>query len=268
MSKDINKLKIGFIGAGKLATAMIEGLLKSQAIKPENIGASRRNQEALHQLASQYGIKTSTSNKEIAQWANVIVLGVKPFQVESVLKDLANELQDRVIVSLAVGISATEIAKLALQNNAYVAMCNTALAVCESVTCLNGAVEAPQTDRLLKELFDLVGTTLFVTEQEVDAACTLASCGTAYALKFISASSRAGVSIGLKANESSKLMAQCMKGAAELILQNEAHPEAEIDKVCTPGGTTIAGLRKLEEHNFTHAIIECFNSAFNRLKGN
>ena len=133
---------------------------------------------------------------------------------------------------------------------------NTAIAIGESMTVVSGCGVSEQQTGEVCSLFDRLGETLLVEERLLDAAMALGSCGTAYALRYVRAAMEAGIELGLYPEQAEKIVAQTVKGAAEILLRGGAHPEAEIDKVTTPGGYTIKGLNRMEECGFSNAVIE------------
>jgi pyrroline-5-carboxylate reductase len=262
----MNNKKIAFIGAGNMASAMIKGVVESQMILPQNIYASRRSEEALNELKVETNINVSTNNVEIVKKADVVVLGVKPYMIFEILTEIKPFIKpDTIVISLAVGISAEVMYEFLQIGKLYAAMCNTAIKVRESMTCISGANADVESNNYVKALFQLVGQAEFLEPSQIDAASVVSSCNTAYVMRFIRANTTGAVSIGLKADIAKRISAQTVKGAAEIILKEGTQPEDEIDKVCTPAGTTIAGLVELEKNGFSNAIVQCFKKAYERV---
>ena len=240
-------MKIAIIGGGNLGTAIAEGLLDSKFIAPQNLIITKRNTESLAAFAQQ-GVTITNDNRKAVTEANYIILAIKPFQIKEIAENLINVLdENKVIVSVVTGIWISDIkAWIDKSLPIFRAMPNTAIAIKESMTCIShqGATDV-QTDFVLK-LFNTVGKTIFIEEKLMDAATVLGACGTAYAMRYIRANIQGGIEIGFNAATASLIAAQTVKGAAELLLKKNTHPEQEIDKVTTPKGCTIAGLNEME----------------------
>ena len=145
-------------------------------------------------------------------------------------------------------------------------MPNTAIAIKESMTCLCSEKTNQQDNEFVQQLFATVGKTVFIEENLMDAATVLAACGTAYAMRFIRANIQGGIEIGFSAKVASLIAAQTVKGAAELLLQKNTHPEQEIDKVTTPKGCTIAGLNEMEHQGFSSSLIKGIVTSYKKIK--
>ena len=138
---------------------------------------------------------------------------------------------------------------------------NTAISLLQSTTIIASCNASAEQEKLLLSIFNEMGLAMLVPESKMAACTSLTSCGIAYALKYIQAAMQAGIELGIYPKDASKMVAQSVKGAAELILQNDTHPSMEIDKVCTPGGLTIKGINQLEHDGFTSAIINAMKAS-------
>jgi len=257
--------KLAIIGGGKLGSALAEGMIRAGLIAEYRIHITRRNAELLKPLADK-GLITGSDNIAAVKDAGIVFLAVKPWQVEEVLGSLVDSLApSAVIISLAAGVSLKKLQEASGDRfTVFRAIPNTAVAVCESVTAVC-SVNASEGDiKLVGSLFSGLGIVEFIPEDKINAATVLASCGTAFALRYIRAAVEAGVEIGLSPETAVNMVAQTVKGAARLLLDGDAHPEAEIDKVTTPGGITIAGLNAMEHAGFSSSIIKGINAAFRK----
>lgn len=144
-------------------------------------------------------------------------------------------------------------------------MPNTALAIQESMTCINGSKVTNEQTAFVVQLFDQLGKTVLIEEKLMDAATVLGACGTAYAMRYIRANIQGGIEIGFSAATASLIAAQTVKGAAELLLQKNTHPEQEIDKVTTPKGCTIAGLNEMEHQGFSSSLIKGIVTSYKKI---
>jgi len=202
------------------------------------------------------GIDASLDNVSAAEGADVVILGVKPWLVQSVLEQIKPSLAGKVLLSLAAGIPSAQMAQWLTGTGveaAYTVIPNLAAEIGESMTFASAILG--KADDLVKSLFDQLGKTLIVDERRLQAGMMVASCGTAFALRYARAAMEGGVQLGLYPQEALEAVYQTMKGAVDLAKSRGAHPEAEIDRVTTPGGITIRGLNAMEEAGFTASVI-------------
>jgi pyrroline-5-carboxylate reductase len=259
--------KVAIIGGGNLGASIAEGLIKSGFIKPKDITVTRRNVKPLDYLAKQGVITTSDNAKAIGD-SEVIIVAVKPYNVKEVLEGLKDEFnfKKHIVISVVTGFTLEELTSILNHGiTIFRAMPNTAIAIEESVTCLchNGATKK-QVD-YVTDLFNQLGISISIDEKLMDAATVLGACGIAYALRFIRAATQGGIEIGFDAKTASLIAAQTVKGAAELLLRGNRHPEQEIDKVTTPKGCTIAGLNEMEHQGFSSSLIKGICTSFEKI---
>ena len=249
--------RIAIIGGGNLGTAIAEGLTKSGFISPQHILITKRNIATLKYIEEK-GILVSNDNKEAVQYADLVLLCVKPFQVNEVMEEIKDVLTDRhVLVSVVTGVTIEQISKYLLKKTALVrAMPNTAIAIQESMTCISHDKISIDQLKYVEDMFNQLGEVVTIDEKLMDASTVLGACGIAYALRFIRANIQGGIQIGFDAKTATLIAAQTVKGAAELIIQTGHHPEQEIDKVTTPKGCTIAGLNEMEHQGFSSSLIK------------
>ena len=249
------KLKAVIIGAGNIGTALADGLVASAVCSPQDIVLTRRN---IHAAAGGYSF--ATDNRKAAADADIIFLCVLPQQLNGVLaeiKDVVNAEQ-HLLVSVVTGVPIQDIAAHLDQQNLRIirAMPNTALRVKQSMTCIAAANARPEDVEQVTNLFNSMGTSLVIKEELMSAATALGACGIAFFLRSIRAAAQGGVEIGFHAAEALAIASQTAKGAASLLLQQHTHPEAEIDKVTSPKGCTIAGLNEMEHQGLSSAMIK------------
>ena len=259
--------KIAIIGGGNLGTAIAEGLIQSGFVLPGHILITKRNLLTLRYLEEK-GVLVSNDNAEALRFADMIILAVKPFQVDDVLgtiKPLFDENR-HVLVSVVTGISTAHIHGILKKKISTVrAMPNTAIAIQQSMTCISARdITSEQLD-YVKDIFSQLGLVAVIEEKLMDAATVLAACGTAYAMRYIRANIQGGIEIGFDAATASLIAAQTVKGAAQLLLQKSTHPEQEIDKVTTPKGCTIAGLNEMEHQGFSSSLIKGIVASYDKI---
>jgi len=249
--------KIAIIGAGNLGLSFVKGLVASDKYKPSNFILSRRDIGKLASYEAQ-GFKVTSDNKEAILGANIIVLAVLPQKIDVVLNELQGLIEkDQLIISLVSGVKVNDIQTLLGDNVSIVrAMPNTAISIRESMTCI--ATSDIWKNRIgeVTELFELVGETVTINEEQMTSATALCACGIAFFLRAIRAASQGGNEIDFHSSEALKMAAQTAKGAASLLIANQSHPEDEIDKVTSPKGCTIAGLNEMEHNGFSSSFIK------------
>ena len=252
-------MKISVIGAGAMGGATVEGLIKGELFKNEDITVSDPSSQVTDKFAKK-GISVTTDNKLAADIADIVCVVVKPWLVERVLTDIRPELDPKkqILIIIAAGVSSESIRGWLGENcpPLFLVIPNIAIAEMASMTFIVPCGDAAQhhTEQV-KAIFDEMGDTLITDEQHLAAGTTLASCGIAYAMRYIRAASEGGVELGFKADDAKKIVMQTMKGAVELLDASGMHPEAAIDLVTTPGGLTIKGLNEMEHAGFTSAVI-------------
>lgn len=259
--------KIAIIGGGNLGVAIAEGLMKSSFVKPEWISVTRRNTQRLTELQQQ-GVNVTSDNTFVIQQSEVIIVALKPFNVKEILAELKSNFNPtkHVLISVVTGVSLKELADI-VGNDVPIfrTMPNTAIAIQESVTCICHKNASPMQVDYVNTLFNQLGITIPIEEKLMDAATVLGACGIAYALRFIRASTQGGIEIGFDAKTANLIAAQTVKGAAELLLKGNRHPEEEIDKVTTPKGCTIVGLNEMEHQGFSSSLIRGIGASYKKI---
>lgn len=259
--------KIAIIGGGNLGTAIAEGLINSGFEQPQNIIITKRNIATLQSLKDK-GAHIGNDNNEAANFADYIILAIKPFQIKEVLEKLKPSLNPKkhVLVSVVTGVWVKDMQEILGNDFAiFRAMPNTAIAIQQSMTCISESNASEEQTTYVTNVFNQLGKTVFIEEKLMDAATVLAACGTAYAMRYMRANIQGGIEIGFSAATASLIAAQTVKGAAELLLQKNTHPEQEIDKVTTPKGCTIAGLNEMEHQGFSSSLIKGIVTSYKKI---
>ena len=259
--------KIAIIGGGNLGSAIAEGLIKSNFTKPENIIVTKRNVSTLNKLKEQ-GVIITNNNTDAVTIADIVILAVKPYQIKEILVEIKDYLkvEKHVLISVITSIWIQDIQDIIGNDfTVFRAMPNTAIALQQSMTCICSSNASNETAENISNLFNQLGKVIFIEEKLMDAATVLAACGTAFAMRFIRASIQGGIEIGFSASVASLIAAQTVKGAAELLLQKNTHPEQEIDKVTTPKGCTIAGLNEMEHQGFSSSLIKGIVTSYKKI---
>eukprot|EP00761_Pharyngomonas_kirbyi_P011339 gb/GECH01011364.1/.p1 GENE.gb/GECH01011364.1/~~gb/GECH01011364.1/.p1 ORF type:complete len:275 (+),score=51.12 gb/GECH01011364.1/:1-825(+) len=258
--------KVGFIGSGAMATAIIKGTINAGLCEPSDITTSDKSPQQLARM-KEIGVNTTSDNEVVARDCNIIVLAVKPNIVNIVLNELSKHLkEDHLIVSIAAGVKCSSLLK-PLPGFARVArvMPNTNCLVGASASAFCLAGKAGDADATkVRTLFASVGSIVQVPEYQLDAVTGVSGSGPAYVLLFIEALADGGVNAGLPRNVAMQLAAQTVYGTALSVKEGDRHPGAMKDLVCSPGGTTISAVRELERNGLRSTVIEAVTAAFRK----
>lgn len=257
-------MKVTIIGGGNLGSALALGLRESNIAA--KIIVTRRNINRISYLLEK-GISVMSHNVSAIEDADVVILALKPFQVVPVLQEIGPNIKDKLIVSLATGVTIAEMGEhVKLPCTLARAMPNTAIAQRESMTCVSAASNITAAQRgTLELLFNAVGTSIWIDEKLFDAATVLGACGIAYVMRFIRGMMQGGIQIGFDSDTALKIAAQTVKGASTILLNEDTHPESEVDKVTTPRGCTIAGLNEMEHQGFSSALIKGIQTSYSEI---
>ena len=260
--------KIAIIGCGNLGLSILNGLLNIQGIKASNITVTKRDTNTLRHLLKT-GINITNDNVKAVTESEIIIIALKPYNISTVLKELNTSFinEKHILVSLATGISIKELEKnVKLPLPIFRAMPNTAADVSTSMTCICSNSQDNETIKLVKQCFDSIGNTIIINENLMDSATVIGACGIAFVLRFIRAMVQGGIQIGFDSKTASEIVNQTVKGAAELLIERNEHPEFEIDKVTTPKGCTITGLNEMEHNGFSSALIKGIVASFDAIE--
>lgn len=255
-------MKTAIIGAGNMGGSIARGLAQGTIIPTSEITVSNPSRAKLETLYDAYPeINITQNNEEAILNAKIIVIAVKPWLMEQVMKSLPIT-QEQIVVSVVSGISFESMSKWSDAKTLFRLIPNTAISELASMTLISSFNAGKEQEKLLLDIFNEMGLAMLVPESQLAATTSLTSCGIAYVLKYIQAAMQAGVEMGIRPKDAMKMVAQSVKGAAELILNNEdTHPSIEIDKVTTPGGITIKGINELEHSGFTSAVIRAMKAS-------
>ncbi len=259
--------KITIIGGGNLGSAIAFGLIKSKQIEPSAITITRRRLNLLEKL-HELGANITNDNVEASKNADIIILAIKPYQVLAIIEEIKPILKpNQLLISLVAGIGLDKLEETAGSNaQIFRAMPNTAIAIQESMTLISTNVKSEDLRNQVVHIFAQLGEATIITEDLMAAATVLASCGIAFALRYMRAAMQGGIEIGFGAEMAQFITAQTVKGATGLILESGRHPEQEIDKVTTPRGITITGLNEMEHKGFSSSLIQGLIASFNKIE--
>lgn len=257
--------RIGFFGAGQMATALARGLTTAGVASPESIWAADPFAAARDHFAAEVpGSQVGASNAEVAATCDLLVLAVKPRYACEVLREVATDIEGKLVVSLAAGVRSADLAAAAPAARVVRVMPNTPALVGEGASAYALGPGATAEDaQATEQLLAAVGVVACVDESLLDAVTAVSGSGPAYAFVIIEALADGGVQQGLPRDVALRLAAQTLRGAATLVLAGE-HPAVLKDRVASPGGTTIAGLAELEQHGVRAGCIGAVAAAARR----
>ena len=264
-----SRLNIGFLGAGKMATALAKGFVHAGLVLPKEIIASDPHETARKNFAAEIGAKTVAANLEAVKFGNVVILATKPDQVAAALAEIRGAFaKNHLLISIAAGVTIARM-EAALPAGARVirVMPNTPALVGEAAAAFALGNSATAADgELARKLLAAVGVAFQVKESLLDAVTGLSGSGPAYVYQFIEALSDGGVAAGLPRDIATKLAAQTVLGAAKMVLETGQHPGALKDQVTSPGGTTIEGLHELEKGRLRATVMSAVRAATEKSK--
>lgn len=261
-------MKITIIGAGNMGGAIARGLAQGSIFQESDITVTARSQKRLDELkAGNPSFNVTNDNPEAVKGADIVVLAIKPWLLESVIEEILDslDLKKQLIVSVVVGVTFDDLVRMLTNDEEsheeamgnpmlYRVIPNTAIAIRESMTLISSFNTTEEQDAMVKQLFDEMGKTIFVEERLMGAGTALCSCGIAYVFKYIQAAMDAAIELGFNAEQAREMVTQTVKGGADVLLDNGALPQAEIYKVTTPGGITIKGLNAMDDAGFASAV--------------
>ncbi len=259
-----NSVKIGFLGAGRMATAIAGGMVKNE-FKGSDIMAYDCSPGALDAFTAATGAVGCGEPVAMAELCQAVVLAVKPQYLAEALKPLAGKLKDKLVISIVAGMTLEKLGSLTGANRIVRVMPNTPALVGEGCGGYAVSPSATAEDKALAEkILAAIGGFYLLNEKQLDAVTAVSGCGPAYVYEVIQAMADGGVTLGLPRDLARKLAAATVRGAAAMVLNSSTHPTELRDQVCSPGGATICAVNHLAAKGFNSAIIEAELAAYKR----
>jgi len=260
---------VAIIGGGNIGSSIAKGFLTTNIFKPENITITTKKPELLEEMVNKgIIVLDDKQNLSAIRDKEIVIVCVLPHQIKDVMREIKDHLdgEKQILISIVTGVSLTDIsAIIGLKVPQFRAMPNTAIKILESMTCLSTINGTPEQKEKVAYIFNKLGRAIYIEESNMAAATVIGSCGTAFSLRYIRATSQGGIEIGFDAETALLIAAQTIKGAAMMLLETGNHPEQEIDRVTTPLGCTIAGLNEMEHQGFSSALIKGLKTSFKRI---
>ncbi|EFI41674.1 MULTISPECIES: pyrroline-5-carboxylate reductase [Peptoniphilus] len=255
--------RVGIIGIGNMGKAIAYGLIKNN----REIIISNRSNEKLREFEEYKNVKIASSNSELVENSKYIILAVKPNMYETVIDEIRDTVNDKIIISIAAGFTIEKLNKLLPNKKIVMTMPNTPAMVFEAMSaiCPN---EILTEDEILEviEIFNLFGRAARLDESQFSAFSAACGCLPAYVYMFIEAAADSAVLNGMKREDAYNFISQTVLGSAKMVLETQEHPAKLKDMVTSPGGTTIEGVRVLEKMGFRAAIIDAICAANEKSK--
>ena len=250
-------MKITIIGAGNMGGAIARALAIGTYLTRPDITCTARSASTLEKLGG--GFILTTDNHKAVKDSDIVLFAVKPWLMEEVVRDVAPymDIERQIVASVAAGITFAQLSEwLGGSAAMFRIIPNTAIEIGSGVTFLASCNASEQVRTMMFDMFSQMGYAVEVEEDMMGAGTALASCGIAYAMKYIQASAAGGQALGFSQEQARKIVEYTVKGAAELLLATGNPPQAEIDKVTTPGGMTMKGLVAMEDSGFSQAVLD------------
>lgn len=270
--RKVLNMKYGFIGVGNMSSAIIRGMCAGDKFNNEDILGYNRTAAKVEKLSAEYGVTTCYSTQELVEKSDVIVLGVKPQMLPSVLPEVKKYMKDgQLIVSIAAGKEISYL-KEELGENVHVirVMPNVNSRVLSSTSCYTASEDSTEEEiKTVEEMFGAVGSIIKLTEDQFGIFSAVGGASPAFTYMYIDALARGGVKAGMPKDLALKIAADSVMGSAKMVLESGKHPYALVDEVCSPGGTTIEGVCTLHEKAFMDAAEKAVTAVIekdNRLK--
>ena len=261
-------MKIGFIGGGAMAEALVKGLLSQEVVAPSDIYISDHKQKRCDSLSAEYKVQASVGGQAFLSVVDVLFLAIKPQAADAAMQEVYQAVRkDTLIVSIVAGLTLPVLEKYFTVQPVVRVMPNTPLAVGEGMSAFALGTNAGEADaNCIQQLLSAAGKAVQVKENVMDAVTGLSGSGPAYAFLMIDALSDGGVAAGLPRQAAITLAAQTMLGAARMVLETGQHPDILRDQVTSPAGTTIAGVRVMEQQGVRGALIDAVLAATEKSK--
>ena len=253
-------MKIGFIGFGNMAQALAHGLVRGKAVEAGNIGACARDCAKLQRNTEPHGFRAFDDAASVAEFADIVVVAVKPYQVEAVVTPVRELLAKKIVVSVAAGVTFDDYERMLLPGTAHLSTVpNTPVSVCEGSHSLSDAQWTS-----VEKLFSTLGSVIPMDTALLGISSTVCGCGPAFVAMFMEALADGAVKHGVPRADAYRMVSQMVAGTGKLQLATGQHPGVMKDAVCSPGGTTIVGVAELEHKGLRGAVIAAVDAVQNK----
>ncbi len=258
-------MKAAIIGAGSLGQSIAKGLLNNKVVS--SLYLTKRNTNSISDFNAYDEVILTSDNEEAIKNSDILIFAVQPRHLEKILNDTKHLLKEsHVLITVITGFSIAKIEDIVGVDRFIIrSMPNTAAAVGQSMTCLSPNLKGKEKVELAKTIFNSLGVSMVIPEEQLQAATVICASGIAFWMRLIRATTQGAIQLGFEADEAHELAMQTCFGAASLLKESGKHPEAEIDRVTTPGGCTIEGLNEMEHQGLSSSLIKGINKSFDKI---
>lgn len=259
-------MKVAIIGTGNLGLAIAKGILKNQTL--QSLYITKRNTSSFKDdILNNVKVSLTSDNQEAVKNSEIIILAVQPRHLADILQQVSDLLTDKhTIISVVAGFNIQKIEEIIGENKHIIrAMPNTAISIGQSMTCICSNKKGKERVELALNIFNQVGHTIEIPEEQMQAATVVCASGIAFWMRLIRATTQGAIQLGFESKEALEMSVYTCLGAANLLVEGKAHPEAEIDKVTTPGGCTISGLNEMEHQGLSSSIIKGLVASYEKI---
>lgn len=259
-------MKIGFLGFGNMAQAMAGGFVRSGAVQPGDIGACARDRAKLRRNTEPQGFRAFDDAAAVAEFADLVVVAVKPYQVEAVLAPVRELLAKKIVVSVAAGVTFDDCERMLAPGTHHLSIVpNTPVSVCEGfIVCERRHSLSDAQWTSVEKLFSTLGSVIPMDTALLGISSTVCGCGPAFVAMFMEALADGAVKHGIPRADAYRMVSQMVAGTGKLQLATGQHPGVMKDAVCSPGGTTIVGVAELEHKGLRGAVIAAVDAVQNK----
>ncbi|NNC51358.1 MAG: pyrroline-5-carboxylate reductase [Flaviramulus sp.] len=258
-------MKIAIIGTGNLGSSIAKGLIKNKSFT--GLYLSDKNTTAVNAFSNEEYVTVTSDNALAVKESEIVIFALQPRHIDKVLESVASIItENHVVMSVAAGFEISKIESIIGDNkNIIRVMPNTAISIGKSMTCLAANNKGQEKIEMAKKIFNQLGTTLVIPEEQIQAATVICASGIAFWMRLIRATTQGAIQLGFEAHEAHQLAVQTCFGSASLLIESGRHPEQEIDRVTTPGGCTIEGLNAMEHQGLSSALIQGIVASFEKI---
>ncbi len=258
-------MKIAIIGTGNLGSSIAKGLINNKSFT--SLYLSDKNTSAVVDFKDEPYVTITSNNSEAVEQSDIILFALQPRHIENVLKGVAPLIRaNHVVLSVAAGFEISRIESIIGSDKHIIrVMPNTAISIGKSMTCLSANDKGEEQLELAKTIFNQLGTTLVIPEEQIQAATVICASGIAFWMRLVRATTQGAIQLGFEADEAHDLAVQTCFGSASLLIESGRHPEQEIDRVTTPSGCTIEGLNAMEHEGLSSALIQGIVASFEKI---
>ncbi|GAA4965155.1 pyrroline-5-carboxylate reductase [Algibacter aquimarinus] len=258
-------MKIAIIGTGNLGSSIAKGLIKNKSFT--SLYLSDKNTAAVSAFSDEDYVTITSDNELAVKESEVLIFALQPRHIDKVLESVSESItNDHVVMSVAAGFEISRIESIIGDDkNIIRVMPNTAISIGKSMTCLSANVKGQEKMDLAKKIFNQLGATMVIPEEQIQAATVICASGIAFWMRLVRATTQGAIQLGFEAHEAHQLAVQTCFGSASLLTESGRHPEQEIDRVTTPSGCTIEGLNAMEHQGLSSALIQGIVASFEKI---